>query len=71
MWANVSVYPDFPEELPGSGGVCVCACVCVCPIPTMHIYVFACLLQVPDHLHQEEKRHLRSAASSWRRSGLE
>ena len=31
-WANVSVYPDFLEELPASGGVCVCACVraCVC-----------------------------------------
>lgn len=22
-WANVSVYPDFSEELPASGGVCV------------------------------------------------
>ena len=28
-WANVSVYPDFPEELPASRGVCVCVCVCV------------------------------------------
>ena len=33
-WANVSVYPDFPNEEPGRRGacvrVCVFMCVCVC-----------------------------------------
>ena len=28
-WANVSVYPDFLEELPASGGVRACVRVCV------------------------------------------
>ena len=40
-WANVSVYPDFPEELPASGGVCVCVCVmCVCVCVRVHACVF-------------------------------
>ena len=39
-WANVSVYPDFPKELPASRGVCVCVCVwCVCVYVCMRVYL--------------------------------
>ena len=40
-WANVSVYPEFRDELPGNRGVCVCvrACVRVCMCVCVHVCV--------------------------------
>ena len=64
IWNTVDI-----DHVVEADAVCVCVCVraCVCAV----LYVYICLLQVPDHIHQEEKHHLWSAASSWGRCGVE
>ena len=57
-WANVTVYPDFPSELPASRGVCVCVCVrarvcalCVHACVRMYVCIACVYLRINVCLH--------------------